>query len=111
MDVMKQKAKVRGMGIGIAIVVVLLFLIFNPRETARPGQSVPSHGSQGAGHVAFAVPEEEISGWRTYLEKNGIEIEADVIWPGGGRSLYIRDPAHNSVELTSPSIWGIDNST
>ena len=88
-----------------------MFLIFNPAETRRPNQSVPSHGSQGAGHVAFSVPAEDISGWRKYLEQNGVEIDADIRWPAGGRSLYFRDPSNNSVELTSPAIWGIGNST
>jgi catechol 2,3-dioxygenase-like lactoylglutathione lyase family enzyme len=82
-----------------------MFLIFNPQETTRSGQSVPSHGTYGAGHVAFSVPEEDISGWERYLQEKGIEIEADVHWPGGGRSLYFRDPAENSVEITSPSTW------
>lgn len=88
-----------------------MFLIFNPEETRRPNQSVPSHGSQGAGHVAFSVPEEDISGWRKYLEQKGVEIDADIHWPEGGRSLYFRDPSNNSVELTSPCTWGIGNST
>ena len=46
--------------------------------------------------------------WRSHLETNGIEIESEVTWPRGGRSLYVRDPAGNSVELASPTIWGFD---
>jgi len=88
-----------------------MLLIFNPEETSRPNQSVPSHGSQGAGHVAFSVLENDISGWCKYLEQKGVEIEADIRWPEGGRSIYFRDPSHNSVELTTPAIWGIANST
>jgi catechol 2,3-dioxygenase-like lactoylglutathione lyase family enzyme len=84
-----------------------MFLIFNPEETKIPDQLVPSHGSYGEGHVAFSVPEEELSSWLIHLEKNGVEIEADVQWPQGGRSLYFRDPGNNSIELTSPSIWGL----
>jgi hypothetical protein len=29
-----------------------------------------------------------------------------VRWPRGGRSLYVRDPGGNSIELASPRIWG-----
>jgi catechol 2,3-dioxygenase-like lactoylglutathione lyase family enzyme len=84
-----------------------MFFIFNPEETSRPNQSVPSHGSQGAGHVAFSVPDKDITRWKEFLEQKGIAIEADIYWPAGGRSLYFRDPSNNSIELASPSTWGI----
>jgi catechol 2,3-dioxygenase-like lactoylglutathione lyase family enzyme len=84
-----------------------VFLLFDPRRTAVRGGDVPPHGASGPGHVAFAVPASELSAWRPYLEANGVEIEGEVSWPRGGSSIYIRDPAGNSVELTSPTIWGI----
>ena len=34
-----------------------------------------------------------------------IAIEADFTWPGGGRSIYFRDPAGNCLELAEPAIW------
>ena len=37
--------------------------------------------------------------------KGGVPIEAEIAWPQGGHSLYVRDPASNSVELATPSIW------
>jgi catechol 2,3-dioxygenase-like lactoylglutathione lyase family enzyme len=40
---------------------------------------------------------------------NHITIEAEVTWPNGGRSLYFRDPAGNSLEIASPSIWGLSD--
>ena len=36
-----------------------------------------------------------------------VSIEAEVEWPNGGFSIYLRDPAGNSVELATPSIWGL----
>ena len=33
-------------------------------------------------------------------------IEADFRWPNGARSIYVRDPAGNSIELADPAIWG-----
>jgi catechol 2,3-dioxygenase-like lactoylglutathione lyase family enzyme len=88
-----------------------MFLLFNPAATEQEGGPVPSHGAYGKGHVAFAMHQEEILGWREHLEQSGIGIEADVVWPSGGKSLYIRDPAGNSVELTSPSIWKLADPT
>jgi catechol 2,3-dioxygenase-like lactoylglutathione lyase family enzyme len=84
-----------------------VFLLFDPRRTALPGGDVPAHGACGPGHVAFAVPPEELDAWPARLAALGVPVEADVAWPRGGRSLYLRDPAGNSVELTSPSIWGV----
>jgi hypothetical protein len=36
-----------------------------------------------------------------------VAIEADFEWPKGGRSIYFRDPAGNSVEFAEPRIWGL----
>lgn len=89
-----------------------MLLVFDPERTSSEqtrvgGSPVPVHGTRGAGHVAFAVPQAELGAWRERLRGAGVEIESEVEWPRGGRSLYVRDPAGNSVELTSPSIWGI----
>jgi len=82
-----------------------VFLMFNPDETARGGGDVPAHGAHGSGHVAFAVERADLPEWRGRLEAAGVEIEAEITWPSGGRSLYFRDPAGNSLELASPEIW------
>lgn len=84
-----------------------MFLLFNPSQTADPGNDVPHHGARGAGHVAFQVSEPEIPEWREHLEIQGVEIEQVMEWPGGGRSLYFRDPCGNSVEIVCPEVWGI----
>jgi catechol 2,3-dioxygenase-like lactoylglutathione lyase family enzyme len=83
-----------------------VLLLFDPEKSGEPGRSVPSHGAQGPGHVAFAVRDEEMESWRLQLAKNEIEIETEVEWNSGGRSIYFRDPAGNSVELVSPTLWG-----
>jgi hypothetical protein len=36
-----------------------------------------------------------------------VAIESEVSWPGGGRSLYVRDPAGNSLEFASADIWRV----
>lgn len=84
-----------------------VFLLFDPVATAAPGGDVPIHGAHGAGHVAFAIPSAELPRWREALRAAGVSIEREVTWPGGGQSLYLRDPAGNSVELASPTIWSI----
>jgi catechol 2,3-dioxygenase-like lactoylglutathione lyase family enzyme len=85
-----------------------MLLIFNPEQTALSGQDVPPHGAHGPGHAAFTIQESELDAWRGHLESEGVEIEKEVEWPNGGRSLYFRDPAGNSLELASPRIWGLE---
>jgi catechol 2,3-dioxygenase-like lactoylglutathione lyase family enzyme len=83
-----------------------VFLVFNAERTLEGGM-LPPHGARGPGHVAFAIPEAELDGWRAHLEGHGVDIETDFTWPDGGRSLYFRDPAGNSLELGTPAIWRI----
>jgi catechol 2,3-dioxygenase-like lactoylglutathione lyase family enzyme len=85
-----------------------VFLLFNPNATEKPGQGVPAHGARGPGHVAFAMRPDEISTWRERLWLHKVDIEAEVTWPSGGQSIYFRDPAGNSVELTTPQTWNLD---
>jgi catechol 2,3-dioxygenase-like lactoylglutathione lyase family enzyme len=84
-----------------------VFLLFNPAVTSIAGGEVPPHGARGPGHVAFAIGTGDLDHWRERLSRMGVPLEAEVGWPGGGSSLYVRDPAGNSVELTTPSIWGL----
>ena len=85
-----------------------MFLVFNPGQTSRIGNSgVPRHGATGPGHVAFRVEDEEVEDWKAHLRAQGVEIEKELSWPGGGRSLYFRDPAGNSVELATARLWGL----
>lgn len=89
-----------------------MFLIFNPDATVRgapPGAlPVPGHGADGEGHVCFRADTGEIEAWRERLEKAGVVIEQDFVWPAsGGRSIYFRDPAGNSLEFAEAKIWGL----
>ena len=84
-----------------------MLLLFNPQRTRVKDSSVPSHGPDGPGHAAFAVPDNEIDSWRERLARHAVPIEQEVSWPRGGRSLYFRDPAGNSLEIVSPKLWGI----
>jgi len=86
-----------------------VFLVFNPGKTSVAGGPVPGHGAHGPGHACFAATADELERWREHLRGNGVEIEAEVEWPGGGKSIYFRDPAGNSIELGTPAIWGIED--
>jgi catechol 2,3-dioxygenase-like lactoylglutathione lyase family enzyme len=83
-----------------------VFLVFNPART-REGGAIPGHGAQGPGHVCFAMRADEVEAWRAHLQAHGVTVESDHTWPGGGQSLYFRDPAGNSLELGTPAIWRI----
>jgi XTP/dITP diphosphohydrolase len=88
-----------------------VLLVFNPRQTeiprpAEPGVP-PAHGAHGPGHVCFRAEAHEIAAWRAQFQRLGVAIDADFEWKSGGRSLYVRDPAGNSVEFAEPRIWGL----
>jgi catechol 2,3-dioxygenase-like lactoylglutathione lyase family enzyme len=85
-----------------------MLLIFNPKVTACQTGPVPPHGATGPGHVAFSVGASDLDAWIEQIERRGVEVEARIDWPGGGRSIYFRDPAGNSLELTTPQIWGFE---
>jgi len=89
-----------------------VLLIFRAATTAIPPAAgalpVPPHGAAGPGHVCFAASAQEIDRWRAHLTMQGVTIEADFQWPGGGRSIYFRDPAGNSLEFAEPRIWGLE---
>ena len=88
-----------------------MLLIFDPsatRNAPAPGAlPVPPHGAEGQGHVCFRASSGDIAQWRSKLEDLGVELEADFAWPGGGRSIYFRDPAGNCLEFAEPRIWGL----
>ena len=86
-----------------------VLLVFNPVETAQAkgttDMPVPPHGAHGPGHACFAATRDEISLWRAVFAEKGIAIDAEFDWPNGARSLYVRDPAGNSVEFAEPRLW------
>jgi catechol 2,3-dioxygenase-like lactoylglutathione lyase family enzyme len=87
-----------------------ILLLFDAQATRQPPAPdarlpVPPHGTTGPGHLCFAATAEEIKGWKARLEANNVTVDADFSWPGGGRSLYFRDPSGNSLEFAEPRIW------
>lgn len=87
--------------------VLLVFCAQATRQPPRPDSRlpVPPHGAKGPGHFCMAADPASLPAWRDHLQSCGIEIEADFTWPQGGRSIYFRDPAGNSIEIADPAIW------
>lgn len=81
-----------------------VLLAFNPHTTLT-GDGLPPHGTTGPGHFALGIEMHSLDDWRERLVSHGVEIEAEVEWPPGGKSIYFRDPAGNSVELVTPGVW------
>ncbi len=89
-----------------------VLLIFNPAQASQPGRGVPSHGAWGVGpdggangHVAFRIDSGGVAVWRERLAAAAAPIEMEVAWQRGGRSIYTRDPAGNSVEFVEGLVW------
>jgi catechol 2,3-dioxygenase-like lactoylglutathione lyase family enzyme len=83
--------------------VLLAFLA----EATLKGDLLPPHGTTGPGHFALGIKAEAFDAWRKLLQGHGVTIEKEVVWPRGGKSIYFRDPAGNSVELVTPGVWGL----
>lgn len=102
---LSQIGEMSGRGLVFRITDSAVLLIFDPTKTVIPGAGVPTHGATGAGHMAFTIPDGTLNDWREHLAGLNIPIEMEVAWPRGGHSLYIRDPANNSIEFIEGRVW------
>lgn len=87
-----------------------VLLLFVAEATRKPPAldarlPVPPHGAEGQGHLCFEADAAGIEAWKRRLEAENIAVEADFEWPGGGRSIYFRDPSGNSLEFAERRIW------
>lgn len=87
-----------------------VLLVFDPSESSPEGRAVPSHGTRGPGHIALRIAPEDERSWAEHLAARGMAIEQSIEWDTAkgfrrGRSIYLRDPAGNSVELVTADIW------
>src|SRR5690349_719388 len=57
-----------------------MFLLFDPKESSKPLGAIPAHGTHGAGHVCFAIHQEEFDAWRAQLAAHNIPIESIHTW-------------------------------
>lgn len=105
--VLLDTPRLLALDIGRASVLLLFALGTTEQPLPTPGGLVPGHGAHGRQHVAFAIDAHLLDAWRGHLASAGIDIESEVHWPRGGRSLYMRDPDGHSVELVTPGLWEI----
>ncbi len=86
--------------------VLLLFRRGGTLEpVVMPGGTIPPHDGHGPVHFAFRVPTTELPAWERHLTAHGVAIEGRTTWPGGGLSLYVRDPDGHLVEFATAGIW------
>ena len=87
--------------------VLLLFRKGGSVQAAvTPYGRIPAHEGDGSLHVAFFIPSSDFELWRDRLRRFGVDIESLVIWPGGGRSIYFRDPDNHAIELKTSNWHG-----
>ena len=86
-----------------------MVLVFNSAATQQcHPDGIPCHGSTGAEHVCWAASQVELDQWRTHLTAHDVAIEHEQTWDNGARSIYFRDPAGNSLEFATPTLWAND---
>lgn len=88
-----------------------MLLVFNPEKSREADASIviPRHGTEGEGHFCFyAKDSDEVDAWRRHFAASGVDVELNHVWPNGAQSVYVRDPAGNSVEVGEAALWGFD---
>ena len=85
-----------------------MLLLFNPDKSreVNPNIPIPRHGTEGEGHFCFRARDgAEIDAWCAHFARLGVAVEHLHVWPNGARSVYVRDPAGNSVEVGEAAMW------
>ena len=96
-----------------------MLLIFNPYSTLNTGiddknSIFPVHGAitpPSIIHFALEVDKSEYDDLKKILINKNIEIEKELTWNDKiSKSLYLRDPSGNLVEIISNSnLWPVDD--
>ncbi len=83
-----------------------VLLIFNRALSAQAGREVPSHGTTGAGHVAFALRPEDFDVWKRRLEPPA--WPSNKKWNGNKAAARFTSAIRPEmiVELAPPTLWG-----
>ena len=88
-----------------------VFLVFRRGGTVNSINTesgvIPGHDGSGQTNVAFSIAQSDLSKWEAWLREKGVTIESQKEWPGGGQSLYFRDPDGHLLELATPGTWSI----
>ena len=105
--VMKSDDRFCAFSVGERQVLILFRRGSDPAGTSLPFGFIPPHGSNGQGHIGFSIPRESLPAWQARLVERGVRVESTFIWPGGGTSIYFRDPDGHLLELLTPGVWPI----
>jgi catechol-2,3-dioxygenase len=90
-----------------------MLLIFNPKNTMIKSNSVfPIHGAltpPAIVHFALEIEKEDYENSKNMLNQNKIEIEKEITWKKGTKSIYFRDPIGNLVEFITRNSWPVED--
>ncbi len=105
--------RMRGYGLPDGRVLLLFVVGGSTQPSAVPGGIIPPHDAQGRQHLAFRIAAADVKSWRAALAEQGLSLESEVVCdnsgggPGGGTSLYFRDPDGHLLELITPGCWEV----
>ena len=106
-EIMREEGRLHALGVAEKRVLLLFAVGRSTRPTETPGGRIPAHDGRGELHVAFSIAASDVQAWRDHLWTSGISIESEVACPGGGHSIYFRDPDGHAVELITPGCWKV----
>ncbi len=107
LSVLSRGDRLAAMDVGEGTVLLLFLRGATASGVSFEGGRIPPHDGAGPAHFAFAIVSGELDSWRGHLATEGVEIESEVSWGRGGKSIYFRDPDGHSVELATPGIWRV----
>ena len=82
-----------------------MVLLFNPDETSKEGQDLPSHFASGHQHLAFEVEKTEYPDWKARVQRASTMVLHEHTWKNDVKSFYFRDPDGNLLEICEPGMW------
>jgi catechol-2,3-dioxygenase len=90
-----------------------MLLIFNPKNTIiKSNNEFPIHGvitPPAIVHFALEIEEGDYENSKNMLDQNNIEIEKEITWKKGTKSIYFRDPVGNLVEFITRNSWPVED--
>jgi catechol 2,3-dioxygenase-like lactoylglutathione lyase family enzyme len=82
-----------------------ILLLFDRERLDQRTEPYSRHGATGSGHACLEASPGEYEAWKQRLAARGVTIDHEASWPGGGRSIYFRDPAGNLLEIADRDLW------
>jgi catechol 2,3-dioxygenase-like lactoylglutathione lyase family enzyme len=87
-----------------------VLLLFKHGASSEPmtvpgGGLLPPHDGHGTSHLAFSIQAADLKRWEQWLGEHDVEVESEIEWERGGRSLYFRDPDGHLLEIVTPGVW------